>query len=107
MSDTGAASQRRVEQTRAAATAVLLSNLRSGRRGLMRTAGFGYPEPYTRDLMISSLGMIQTGDRELLELMKRKWQSVAGRKMYITGGIGHRQYRAEGHVPDGETLGRR
>ena len=45
-----------IEQAKEAAIQVLLHNARGPCRGLPRTAGWGYPEPYTRDLMIASLG---------------------------------------------------
>ena len=41
-----------------AAKHVLLYNLHGPFHGLPRTAGWGYPEPYTRDLMIASLGYL-------------------------------------------------
>ena len=28
-----------------------------------------------------------TGDRALLELLQRKWESVTERKLYLTGGV--------------------
>jgi hypothetical protein len=41
-----------------AAIELLLHNLRGPHRKLPRTAGWGHPEPYTRDLLIASLGML-------------------------------------------------
>jgi uncharacterized protein len=40
-----------------------------------------------------------TGDTALLDLLKTKWEKLAGRKMYITGGTGHPSYH-EGFGPD-------
>lgn len=60
-----------VEKARQAALNVLLHNARSGRLGLPRTAAWGYPEPYTRDLMISSLGILASGNEELIESLRR------------------------------------
>ncbi len=57
--------------TRRAALQVLLHNVRGGRGGLPRTAGFGYPEPYTRDLMIGSLGILASGNEELATALKK------------------------------------
>ncbi len=45
-----------IEQASKASLEVLLHNARGPYHGLPRTAGWGYPEPYTRDLMISILG---------------------------------------------------
>ncbi len=60
-----------VEATRLAALEVLRHNARGRIQGLPRTAGWGYPEPYTRDLMIGSLGMLASGDQELIESLRR------------------------------------
>jgi DUF1680 family protein len=40
-----------------------------------------------------------TGDTTLLDLLKTKWEELAGRKMYVTGGTGHTSYQ-EGFAPD-------
>ncbi|MHB8971936.1 MAG: beta-L-arabinofuranosidase domain-containing protein [Pirellulaceae bacterium] len=40
-----------------------------------------------------------TGDAALLDLLKTKWEKLAGRKMYLTGGTGHSSY-LEGFAPD-------
>ena len=45
-----------VIQAKQAAVEVLLNNRRGPHRGLPRTAAWGYPEPYTRDIMIAALG---------------------------------------------------
>jgi hypothetical protein len=66
-----------VEGTKQAALAVLLNNARSGRSGLPRTAGWGYPEPYTRDLMIASLGIVASGNDELLDALRRTLLALA------------------------------
>ncbi|NIM71196.1 MAG: amylo-alpha-1,6-glucosidase, partial [Xanthomonadales bacterium] len=67
----------RVEQAREAAIEVLRSNAHGPYRGLPRTAGWGYPEPYTRDLMISSLGMLTSGDELLRGRVRRVLQVLA------------------------------
>jgi hypothetical protein len=54
-----------------AALEVLLNNAHGPYGGLPRTAGWGYPEPYTRDLMISSLGMLASENEELRALVRR------------------------------------
>jgi hypothetical protein len=45
--------------------------------GLPRTAGWGYPEPYTRDLMISILGIGVTENQLLLASMQRVLETLA------------------------------
>lgn len=46
-----------IEEAKQAAVEVLLHNAHGPYHGLPRTAGWGYPEPYTRDLMLSLLGI--------------------------------------------------
>lgn len=53
-------------EAKEAALDVLLKNRRGPCRGLPRTAGDGYPEPYTRDLMICSFGICKTRNELLL-----------------------------------------
>ena len=65
------ASSRKVADARAAALEVLLYNARHGRNGLPRTAAWGYPEPYTRDLLIASLGILVSGNNELVTSLGR------------------------------------
>jgi hypothetical protein len=60
-----------------AALGVLRANRRGPFRGLFRTAGWGYPEPYTRDLMISALGILTTGDPALTRALRRVLVSLA------------------------------
>lgn len=60
-----------MEEAKEAALEVLLHNSRGPYHGLPRTAGWGYPEPYTRDLMISSLGVLTTGNEHLLESLRQ------------------------------------
>ncbi len=66
-----------IEQTRAAALDVLLHNNHGPFRGLPRTAGWGYPEPYTRDLMICSLGVLVSGNQKLTASVKRVLETLA------------------------------
>jgi len=66
-----------VEAARLAAIAVLEHNAFGPFAGLPRTAGFGYPEPYTRDLMISLPGFLLTGKPELREQMRRTLEALA------------------------------
>jgi hypothetical protein len=67
----------RIDQAKAAALRVLLHNAHGPFEGLPRTAGWGYPEPYTRDLMISALGVLATGNEELADALRRTLVSLA------------------------------
>lgn len=69
-----------IERAKAAALEVLLHNLTGPCEGLPRTAGWGYPEPYTRDLMISLLGVLVTGDGRLIVAWRRVLESLVGRQ---------------------------
>jgi len=66
-----------VEDAKRMALEVLLYNARDGRNGLPRTAAWGYPEPYTRDLMIAALGTLVSGNQELVESLRRTLQVLA------------------------------
>ena len=66
-----------IAQAKEAALKVLLHNNRGPYRGLPRTAGWGYPEPYTRDLMISSLGVLVSGEEKLLKTLRRVLETLA------------------------------
>ena len=60
-----------------AALEVLLNNNHGAYRNLPRTAGWGYPEPYTRDLMICSLGILTTQNERLLKSLRRVLETLA------------------------------
>jgi hypothetical protein len=66
-----------VRQAKDAAVEVLLNNMHGPYRGLPRTAGWGYPEPYTRDLMIAGLGILTTGNRKLMASLRRVLETLA------------------------------
>jgi hypothetical protein len=66
-----------IEQAKEAALQILLHNAHGPYQGLPRTAGWGYPEPYTRDLMISALGFLATGNKELLDALERTLVALA------------------------------
>lgn len=66
-----------VDRAKAAAVEVLLHNLHGPYRGLPRTAGWGYPEPYTRDLMIASLGVLVAGNDRLTRAWRRTLETLA------------------------------
>jgi len=66
-----------IEQAKAAALEVLLHNAHGPFMGLPRTAGWGYPEPYTRDLMFSILGIAVTGNKKLLDSIRKVLETLA------------------------------
>lgn len=69
-----------IGDARRAALQVLLHNVRGGRGRLPRTAGWGYPEPYTRDLMIGSLGVLASGNDELAASLESTLGALAERQ---------------------------
>lgn len=66
-----------IDRAKAAAVEVLLHNLKGPFEGLPRTAGWAYPEPYTRDMMISLLGVLVAGDDRLLHAWRRVLEVLA------------------------------
>lgn len=66
-----------IESGRQAAIEVLLHNSHGTVGELPRTAGWGYPEPYTRDLLISIFGIATTDNAELLESVKNVMLTLA------------------------------
>jgi hypothetical protein len=66
-----------LEKAKKAALEVLLHNNHGPYRGLPRTAGWGYPEPYTRDLLISSLGILTTKNENLIKSLRRVLETLA------------------------------
>jgi hypothetical protein len=66
-----------IDEARRAALEVLRHNLHGAYGGLPRTAGWGYPEPYTRDLMLSAFGVLTTGDTELIDGLRRTLEALA------------------------------
>jgi len=69
--------QQRINEAKRAALEVLLHNAQGPFSGLPRTAGWGYPEPYTRDLMISILGFAATDNKILLESTRKVLETLA------------------------------
>jgi hypothetical protein len=65
------------DQAKKAAIEVLLHNSHGPFRGLPRTAGWGYPEPYTRDLMFSILGIAVSGNGILLDSIRHVLETLA------------------------------
>ena len=66
-----------IAKAKQAALEVLLYNNHGTYYGLPRTAGWGYPEPYTRDLMISSLGILATKNEKLLKSLRKTLEKLA------------------------------
>jgi len=71
------ANEQEIGKTKAAAIEVLLHNAHGPFHGLPRTAGWGYPEPYTRDLMFSILGIAITDNPVLLESIRKVLETLA------------------------------
>ncbi len=76
-----------IDQAKQAALRILLHNARGPCQGLPRTAGWGYPEPYTRDLMISALGFLATGNDVLADALRRTLVALAANQT------------SHGHIP--------
>jgi glycogen debranching enzyme len=66
-----------VEAAKKAALDVLLYNASNSATSLPRTAAWGYPEPYTRDLMICSLGVLVSRNEELMLSLRRVLETLA------------------------------
>ena len=66
-----------IKEATKAALDVLLHNAHGPYMGLPRTAGWGYPEPYTRDLMFSIFGIAVTGNIKLLKSIRKVLETLA------------------------------
>lgn len=66
-----------IENAKKAALNVLLHNVHGSYHGLPRTAGWGYPEPYTRDLMFSILGIAVTDNKILIDSIQLVLETLA------------------------------
>jgi hypothetical protein len=71
------ANRHEIEEAKKAALEVLLHNAHGPYHGLPRTAGWGYPEPYTRDLMFSILGIAVSENQMLLKSIRRVLKTLA------------------------------
>jgi len=58
---------KKIMRAKEAALEVLIHNNHGPFQGLPRTAGWGYPEPYTRDLMIATLGVGVSENQQLID----------------------------------------
>jgi hypothetical protein len=63
--------QTEIDKAKVAALEVLIYNSHGPFNGLPRTAGWGYPEPYTRDLMFSIFGIAVSENRTLLDSIRK------------------------------------
>ena len=66
-----------IEKAKKAALEVLLHNAHGPFHGLPRTAGWGYPEPYTRDLIFSIFGIAISDNKKLLESIQNVLETLA------------------------------
>ncbi|HUT99939.1 MAG TPA: glycoside hydrolase 100 family protein [Myxococcota bacterium] len=66
-----------IDAAKGAALEVLLHNAHGPFNGLPRTAGWGYPECYTRDMMIAGLGVLTSGDARLIARLGRVLEALA------------------------------
>jgi hypothetical protein len=71
------ANRHEIEEAKKAALEVLLHNSHGPYHGLPRTAGWGYPEPYSRDLLFSILGIAVSGNQKLRESIRRVLETLA------------------------------
>jgi len=69
--------QKEIAAAKKAALEVLLHNANGPFQGLPRTAGWGYPEPYTRDLMFSIFGIAVSGNLRLIESIRKVLETLA------------------------------
>jgi hypothetical protein len=76
-----------IAEAKDAALRVLLHNMHGPYRGLPRAAAWGYPEPYTRDLLISGLGILVSGNRQLVSSLRRVLEVLS------------RNQSPRGHIP--------
>lgn len=66
-----------IGEAKKAALEVLVHNANGPYHGLPRTAGWGYPEPYTRDLMFSVFGIAISGDPVLFASFRQVLETLA------------------------------
>jgi len=69
--------RKEIDEATKVALEVLLHNAHGPFQGLPRTAGWGYPEPYTRDLMFSILGIAVSGNKKLLDSARKVLETLA------------------------------
>ena len=76
-----------VEIAKQSALEVLHHNMRGPFFGLPRSAGWGYPEPYTRDCLICALGILVSGNQTLIASLREVLETLS------------RNQSPRGHIP--------
>jgi Alkaline and neutral invertase len=76
-----------IKEAKKAAVEVLHHNAHGSYHGLPRTAGWGYPEPYTRDLMFSIFGIGVSDDQKLIGSLRRVLETLSANQT------------SHGHIP--------
>jgi len=66
-----------IKDANKAALEVLLHNIHGPYHGLPRTAAWGYPEPYTRDLMFSIFGIAVSDNLKLTDSIRKVLETLA------------------------------
>lgn len=66
-----------IQSAKEAALSILIRNSDGPYDHLPRTAGWGYPEPYTRDLLVASLGIAVSDNKQLHDTIKRVLENLA------------------------------
>ena len=66
-----------IASAKTAAENILLHNSTGPFLNLPRAAGWGYPEPYSRDLLFSILGIASTNNKKLIAGIKRVLETLA------------------------------
>ena len=69
--------KQQIDEAKQTALEVLLHNAHGPYHGLPRVAGWGYPEPYTRDLMISILGIVVSDNQQLITVIRNVLETLA------------------------------
>lgn len=72
-----AENKNKIAAAKKAALEVLLYNARGTKHGLPRTAAWGYPEPYTRDLMLAIFGVAVSGNSELIASYRKVLEKLS------------------------------
>ena len=67
----------KIKKAKKAAINVLLNNAHGPFNKLPRTAAWGYPEPYTRDLLLAIPGFAVSGNDELIKSTRRVLKTLA------------------------------
>jgi hypothetical protein len=80
-----------IDEAKQAALAIMLNNAGGDDDSLPRAAAWGYPEPYTRDLMIASLGILTTGNKALIASLRRVLEALAAHqtRLGLMPGLAH------------------